>query len=114
MLNMPTIGEAHLQMREHLTSRHSHLMETIINFNAHKKKYWILGKAVSKRKNRKTIIKPVLKALDEKPEVQKESYLYEIDNEAGTQTLLWVMHPNNKLALPCINKSIRVADESGV
>lgn len=110
----PTIGEIHLMARERLTNRHTHLMEKIQKENSHKDKYWILGMAMSKRKNGKTIIRPFLKAYYSQPDVQKESYLYEVDNIAGTKTLLWVMHPNNKLSLPTINKSIRVAGESGV
>ncbi len=82
--------------------------------NSHKKKYWILGTAKCKRKGGRTTIRPHLKAYDVQPEVQKESYLYEVDNTEGTKSLLWVMHPNNKLSMPAIGKSIRVADASGV
>lgn len=109
----PTIGQIHVMARERLATRHSHLLEKIRKENSHKDKYWILGKAMCKRKHGKTIIKPFLKAYDVQPEIQKESYLYEMDNKAGTKTLLWVMHPNNKLSLPSINKSIRVAGDSG-
>jgi hypothetical protein len=111
---LPSIGEIHLMARERLANRHAHLLEKIQRENSHKDKYWILGMAMCKRKHGKTTIRPFLKAYDKQPEIQKESYLYEVDNIAGTKTLLWVMHPNNKLSLPSINKSIRVAGESGV
>ena len=66
----------------------------------------------TRRKNKRTTITPVFKVLDEMPEVRKEAYLYEVDNIAGTKTLVWVMHPNNKLAIPSIGKSISVASTS--
>ena len=108
---LPTMGELHLMQRKRLTDQHQKLMTKILEDNAHKSKYWILGMAETKRKNKKTIITPFLKVYDEQPEVRKEAYLYEVDNIARTQTLLWVMHPNNKLALPSINKSINVAGD---
>ena len=109
----PSIGQIHLMARDHLAKRHSHLLEKIMRENSHKEKYWILGLVMCKRKHGKTVIKPWLKAFDVQPEVRKEAYLYEIDNTKGTRELMWVMHPHNKLAIPSIGKSIRVAGESG-
>lgn len=109
----PSIGEIHLMARERLTDRHQFLLEQILRDNAHKEKYWILGMAMCKRKKGRTTIRPFLKAYDVQPELRKEAYLYEVDNTAGTKTLLWVMHPNNKLSMPSIGKSIRVAGDSG-
>lgn len=109
LTELPTLGENHLLQRERLTDRHQFLMEKILKENAHKKKYWILGWPNTKRKNGKTRITPMMEAFDEQPEVTKESYLYEVDNIAGTKVLLWVMHPNNKLSLPSLGKSISVA-----
>lgn len=106
---LPTRGELHLMQRKRLTDQHEKLMKKILEENAHKPRYWILGMAQTKRKNKRTTITPFLKAYDTQPDVRKEAYLYEVDNTAGTKTLLWVMHPNNKLALPSINKSISVA-----
>lgn len=95
--------------REHLVNGHVMKMQRVMDANAHKSKYWIMGTAKCKRKNGKTRITPHLEAWDEMPPVTSQSYLYEIDNVAGTQTLLWVMHPNNKLALPTLEKTISVA-----
>ena len=106
----PSIGDIHIAARQRLSDRHQNLMEKIKLENSHKKKYWILGTAKCKRKDGKTTIRPVLKAYDVQPDVQKQSYLYEIDNIEGTTSLLWVMHPNNKLAMPVIGKTISVAD----
>ncbi len=106
----PSIGEIHLSARKRLTDRHQNLMDKIIQENSHKKKYWILGTAKCRRKDGKTTIRPFLKAYDTQPDVQKQSYLYEVDNTAGTTQLLWVMHPNNKLSMPSIGKTISVAD----
>jgi len=110
----PSIGEIHIAARQRLCDTHLNLMDKIMKENSHKKKYWILGMAMCKRKNGRTTIRPFLKAYDAQPEVRKEAYLYEVDNIAGTKKLLWVMHPNDKLSIPSIGKSIRVADASGV
>ncbi len=105
----PSIGQIHVMARQRLSDRHMNLMEKIMSENSHKKKYWILGTAKCSRKNGKTTIRPVLKAFDVQPDVQKQSYLYEVDNTEGTKTLVWVMHPNNKLSMPSIGKTISVA-----
>lgn len=110
VLKEPSIGEIHIAARQRLSDRHANLMEKIMTENSHKKKYWILGTAKCKRKDGKTTIRPYLKAYDTQPEVQKQAYLYEVDNIAGTKSLLWVMHPNNKLSMPSIGKSISVTD----
>lgn len=110
VLKEPSIGEIHIAARQRLSDRHANLMEKIMTENSHKKKYWILGTAKCKRKDGKTTIRPYLKAYDTQPEVQKQSYLYEVDNVAGTKSLIWVMHPNNKLSMPSIGKSISVTD----
>ena len=111
---LPTIGENHLLQRDYLVSRHSRMMAKILKENSDKEKYWILGWAKSKRINGRTTITPMMKAFSEMPKLEKESYLYEVDNKEGTKTLLWVMHPNNKLSIPSIGKSIHVAGETGV
>lgn len=105
----PSIGEIHLMARKRLTNRHIELMEKIMQENSHKEKYWILGTTTCKRKNGKTTIRPILKAYDVQPDVRKEAYLYQIDNVAGTKDLVWVMHPNNKLSIPSLDKNISVA-----
>lgn len=105
----PSIGEIHIAARQRLADRHMNLMEKIMKENSHKKKYWILGTAKCKRKNGKTTIRPCLKAYDVQPDVQKQAYLYEVDNTAGTRSLVWVMHPNDKLSIPCIGKTISAA-----
>ena len=105
----PSIGDIHIAARQRLADRHMNLMEKVMKENSHKKKYWILGTAKCTRKNGRTTIRPVLKAYDSQPTVQKEAYLYEVDNQAGTRELIWVMHPNDKLAIPSINKTISVA-----
>lgn len=108
------LGQLHLEQRKRLTDRHLSMMEQIMKDNSHKSKYWILGEAKCKRKHGRTTIKPLLEAYDVQPELRQEAYLYEVDNVEGTKTLLWVFHPNNKLSLPTIGKSIRVAGEPGV
>lgn len=111
--SLPTMGELHLMQRQRLTDRHDTLMERILKENSHKEKYWILGQAKTKRKHGRTTITPILKALDVQPEVMKEAYLYEVNNLEGSRKLLWVMHPNDKLSLPSINKSLCVSGATG-
>ncbi len=107
----PTMGELHLLQRKRLTDTHLELMQKIIEENSHKEKYWILGTAKCKRKHGRTTIRPVLKAYDVQPDIQKEHYLYEVDNKLGIKNLLWVMHPNNKLTLPTLGKCISAASD---
>ncbi len=109
----PSIGELHLYQRQRLTDRHSFLLEKIIKENSHKERYWILGTAKSKRKDNRTKITPFLKAYDVQPDLQKEAYLYEVNNTLGTRNLLWIMHPNDKLSMPTIGKAINVSGVSG-
>ncbi len=111
MSKEPSIGDIHIAARQRLSDRHQNLMEKIMSENSHKKIYWILGTAKCKRKNGKTTIRPYLKAYDVQPDVQKSSYLYVVDNTKGTKDLLWVMHPNNKLSMPSIGKSIHAAGD---
>jgi hypothetical protein len=111
---LPTMGELHIDQRKRLTDRHLTLMEKIMKDNSHKSKYWIMGKAKCKRKNGRTTITPTLKAYDVQPGLEREAYLYEVDNTLGTKSLLWVFHPNDKLSMPSIGKSIRIADDLGV
>ncbi len=99
----------HVEAREGITEHFNHLMEKILNENAHKDKYWILGKAKLERKKGKDIVRPFLQAVDEKPGLVKESFVYEVDNRRGVKTLLWVMHPGDLLSFPTLGKSIRVA-----
>jgi hypothetical protein len=112
MLNMPTMGENHVEQRKWLASGHEKRMNKLLEKNSHKSKYWILGTVRSKRKDGKTRIMPFLEAFDVQPSLTKEAYLYEVDNTAGTRTLLWVMHPNEKLTMPSIGKSISVSGGS--
>ena len=109
---MPTVGEIHLLQRQHLADRHTKMLDDLLEENAHKDKYWILGWVKTKRKQGKIRIAPYLKAVDIQPEVTKEAYLYEVDNTKGTKDLLWVMHPNDKLSMPSIGKSISVSGGS--
>ncbi len=105
--------DLHMEARKGITDHFNVLMEKIINENAHKDKYWILGKAKVHRKKGKDIVTPFLQACDEKPGVVRESFVYEVDNRRGVKTLLWVMHPGDLLSFPTLGKSIRVAGASG-
>lgn len=105
--------QQHVDARQGMTDHFNREMEKIINQNAHKDMYWILGKAKVERRDGKDIIRPFLQACDEKPGVIKESFVYEVDNRRGVKSLLWVMHPGDLLSFPTLGKSIRVADVAG-
>lgn len=98
----------HVEAREGLVDHFNALMEKILNENAHKDKYWILGKTRVEKHKGKDVIRPFLQACDEKPGVIKESFVYEVDNKRGVKSLLWVMHPGDVLSFPTLGKSIRV------
>jgi hypothetical protein len=98
--------------REGMNKQFNHMLEKIINENAHRDKYWILGKAKIEKKKGKDIVRPFLQACAEKPGIIKESFVYEVDNRRGVKTLLWVMHPGDMLSFPTLGKSIRVTDGS--
>lgn len=101
----------HMAAREGMTNHFNRELEKILNTNAHKDKYWILGKAKTIQRGNKFIIRPFLQVSDEKPGLVKESFVYEVDNRRGVKTLLWVLHPDNTLSFPTLGKSIRVAGE---
>ncbi len=111
LTEQPTIGQTFLLQRQHLAERHCRMMQKILENNTNREKYWILGYVKSKRKNGQTRIVPHMQVCYEMPKLIKEAYLYEVDNIAGTNKLLWVMHPNEKLDLPSLGKSIHVASE---
>lgn len=114
MLIIPESSNAmneHMAAREGMTNHFNGELEKILNANAHKDKYWILGKVKTHRRGNKYIVRPFLQACDEKPGVVKESFVYEVDNRRGVKTLLWVLHPDQTLSFPTLGKSIRVAGD---
>ena len=104
--------DKHRQAREGMTEHFNALMEKILNENKDKDKYWILGKVKTERKKGKDILRPFLQACAEKPQLIRESFVYEVDNRRGVKTLLWVMHPGDLLSFPTLGKSIRVANSN--
>ncbi len=101
--------EEHVQAREGLNDHFNALMEKILNENSKTDLYWILGKVkTEKKKNGKTVLRPFLQACAEKPQLVRETFVYEVDNRRGVKSLLWVMHPGDLLSFPTLGKSIRV------
>ena len=103
----------HKQALEGVTDHFNVLMERILNENSSKETYWILGKAAKETIGNKQIVKPFLQALDEKPGLVRESFVYEVDNKRGVKTLLWVMYPGDMLHFPTLGKTICVAGKKG-
>lgn len=110
ILSPETQLQEHIEKREGITNHFNKALETLLNNNKHKYKYWILGKVKLEHHKGKDIVRPFLQACDEKPGVIKESFVYEVDNRRGVKTLLWVMHPGDTLSFPTLGKSIRVTD----
>ena len=104
---------AHMEARKGITDHFNKALEKILNDNAHKEKYWVLGKAKSIREGGRDIIRPFLQACDEKPGLVRESFVYEVDNKRGVKELLWVFHPGDTLTFPTLGKSIRVSGNKG-
>lgn len=104
--------QAHMDLREGITSEFNHRLEKILNDNKSKQKYWILGKAKIDKVKGKEIVRPFLQACAEKPGIVKESFVYEVDNTRGVKTLLWIMHPGDLLSFPTLGKSIRVTGKN--
>lgn len=116
MLNVEAqrLMDEHMRAREGMCDYFNGEMEKILNANAYKDTYWILGKTKVHRVNGKDVVRPFLQACDEKPGLVRESFVYEVNNRKGIKTLLWVMHPGDLLSLPTLGKSIRVSgDKSG-
>jgi len=103
----------HNEARKGMEDHFNGVMEKLLNENAHKEMYWIVGKVRMERRKGKDIVRPFLQACDEKPGVMKESFVYEVDNKRGVKTLLWVMHPGDTLSFPTLGKSIRVSGAKG-
>ena len=106
--------QQHSDAKQGITDHFNVCIERILNENSHKDMYWILGKAKIERKPGVDVVRPFLQTCDEKPGLVKESFVYEVDNRRGVKTLLWVMHPDETLTFPTLNKSIRVANDKGV
>jgi hypothetical protein len=100
--------QQHIEIREGITNHFNYQLEKILHENKHQDKYWILGKARIEKKKGKDIVRPFLQACAEKPGIIRESFVYEVDNNRGVKTLLWIMHPGDVLSFPTLGKSIRV------
>lgn len=82
-------------------------MEKILNEHSTIDKYWILGKVNFPEELGGKVGRAFLQACTEKPMLIKDAFLYEVDNRAGTKTLLWIMNPDGSLRLPTLNRTIK-------
>lgn len=95
------------EARKGIVDHYNKEMEKVLNENSSKDKYWILGKL--RFPDGGNVGRTFLQACEEKPELVKDAFLYEVDNKAGHKTLLWVMNPDGSLRLPTLNRTIQVA-----
>lgn len=111
MLILPEQQETQKRMLERnaLVNHYNAEMEKILNANSTKEKYWILGKVRFPSEFEGKVGRTFLQACDEKPPLVRNAFLYEVDNQRGVKTLLWVMHPDNSLRLPTLGKTLRVS-----
>jgi hypothetical protein len=98
----------HEDAKSGLTNQFNSQLERILNENSHRDVYWVLGKVRFPAEFEGKVGRVFLEASDSKPPLVKDAFLYEVDSRKGTKTLLWVMHPNNELALPTVGKTLRV------
>jgi len=94
--------------RQGITDHFNSEMERILTANKSKNVYWILGKLKFPEELGGKVGRTFLEASESKPPVVKNAFLYEIDNQRGVKTLLWVTHPDGSMRLPTLNKTIRV------
>lgn len=103
------------EARRGLEKHFNQELERILNENATKDKYWILGKVRFPEELGGQVGRVFLQASDAKPPLVKDAFLYEVDNRRGCKTLLWVMNPGNELVIPSLGKTLKVSTEkSGV
>lgn len=95
------------ESRQNLTAHYNAEMERILNENASKDTYWILGKVRFPPELGGKVGRAFLEASDSKPPLVKDAFLYEVDNKRGCKTLLWVMNPDGSLRLPTLGKTIQ-------
>jgi hypothetical protein len=97
------------ESRKGLMDHYNKELESILNENSKKDKYWILGKVRFPEELGGKVGRAFLQACAEKPGLVKDAFLYEVDNTRGVKTLLWVMNPDGSLRLPTLNKTINVS-----
>lgn len=95
--------------KEAIMAHYNTELERILNENSDKDTYWILGKLRFPLELGGKVGRTFLEACVEKPPLIKEAFLYEVDNRAGTKTILWVTHPDGTLRLPTLNKTIQAS-----
>jgi len=100
--------QEHNDAKEGLRKHFNQEMEKILNENASKDKYWILGKVKFPKEKHGKVGRTFLQACAEKPGIVTDSFVYEVDNRRGVKTLLW-LQSGNELRFPTINKTIRIA-----
>jgi hypothetical protein len=98
----------HEETKLGLMNQFNQELEKILNQNQNVDRYWVLGKVRFPPEYDGKYAKIFLEACAEKPHLIKEAFLYEVDNRKGVKTLLWVMHPGDKLTLPTLGKTVSV------
>lgn len=93
--------------RKELEKHFNAELEKILNQNANKDTYWILGKVRFPDELGGKVARTFLQACDEKPGLIRDTFVYEVDNKKGVKTLLWLMNPDGTLRLPTLNKTIQ-------
>lgn len=104
--------DQHESAKKGLTDQFNKQMENILNANKSVDRYWILGKVRFPTELGGHVGRTFLEACLEKPPLIKSAFLYEVDNRQGCKTLLWVMHPDDSLALPTVGKTLSFGKKS--
>ena len=94
---------AERETKENLRRHFNEKMENVINANKDKDSFYILGKVKFLPEYGGKVGRVFLDASDTKPPVVKGTFVYFVDNKAGTKELLWTCD-NNELNLVPLNK----------
>jgi len=92
--------------REGLVNVFNRKLETLINLNSNKDKFYVIGSLVFPDSG--NVGKVLVESCDEKPPVIKGTFVYEVDNREGTKQLLWTCDQDNLNVVPT-NKSFKVS-----
>lgn len=114
MLILPEneVKRQHEEAKKGLRDEFNRQLEKILNENSKIDKYWVLGKVKFPEELGGKVGRVFLQGCLEKPPVVANSFLYEVDNRAGSKSLLWIMNPDGSLRMPTLGRTISVKDRA--
>lgn len=86
------------ETRKAITAEYNKRLEKILSENSKHDRYWILGRLSFPDHLGGNTAVPFLEACSDKPDLVKNTFVYEVDNRRGVKELLWV----------CDDKALRI------